>query len=90
MSHISTIGAREAKNRFGEVLDAAREAPVHITKNGRPAAVILSASDYELFEEMEDAIWAERVRRVVKNPKFLSVEETKAFMNRILKKDAGN
>lgn len=39
--------AAEAKNRFGELLDSAQRGPVSIEKHGRPAAVILSADEYE-------------------------------------------
>jgi prevent-host-death family protein len=39
------ISAREAKNRFGEFLDAARREPVVITKNGRPVGVMISIED---------------------------------------------
>ena len=41
-----TITALDAKNRFGQLLDAARRGPVTVTKKGRPAAVLLSVEDY--------------------------------------------
>lgn len=44
---MKTISAIDAKNRFGQLLDAARRTPVTVTKNGRPAAVMLSIEDYE-------------------------------------------
>lgn len=44
---MKTISAIDAKNRFGQLLDAARRMPVTVTKNGRPAAVMLSIEDYE-------------------------------------------
>ncbi len=37
----------DAKNRFGQFLDAAQREPVTVTKKGRPAAVMLSIEDYE-------------------------------------------
>jgi len=33
---VKTMTARDAKNRFGEFLDAARREPVVVTKNDRP------------------------------------------------------
>ena len=42
-----TISSIDAKNRFGQLLDAARRAPVTVTRKGRPAAVVLSIEDYE-------------------------------------------
>lgn len=38
--------ATDAKNRFGEVLEAAHRGPVEITKKGRSVAVLLSAEVY--------------------------------------------
>jgi len=44
MRRISDI---DAKNRFGQLLDAVQRQPVTVTKKGRPAAVMLSIQDYE-------------------------------------------
>lgn len=44
---MNTITATDAKNRFGQVLDMAQAAPVHVQKNGRDVAVVLSAAEYE-------------------------------------------
>ena len=41
------ISSLDAKNRFGQLLEAAQRAPVTVTKKGRPAAVILSVEDYQ-------------------------------------------
>lgn len=39
--------ANEAKTQFGDVLNKAQREPVHITKNGRPSVVVISAEDFE-------------------------------------------
>jgi prevent-host-death family protein len=39
--------ATEAKNRFGELLDASGSEPVAIQKNGRNYRVILSSEEFE-------------------------------------------
>lgn len=41
------IAARDAKNGFGLLIDAARESPVAIEKFGRPVVVVLSVEAYE-------------------------------------------
>ena len=46
--------AREAKNRFGQLLDSAQRAPVSITKNGRVVTVMLSVDQYE---RLRGAAW---------------------------------
>jgi antitoxin Phd len=48
------ISSIDAKNRFGQLLDAAQRAPVTVTKKGRPAAVVMSIEDYE---RMRGAAW---------------------------------
>ena len=50
---MKTIPAAEAKNRFGELLDAAQKDPVMIEKHGRPVAVVISAEDFEQVQAMK-------------------------------------
>lgn len=56
---VKTMTAREAKNRFGEFLDAARREPVVVTKNDRPVGIMISIEDAadtlipEMFMEKE-------------------------------------
>ena len=49
------IAAREAKNQFGRLLDAAQSAPVCVTKKGRAVGVMMSM---ELYERLRGAAWA--------------------------------
>lgn len=49
------IAAREAKNRFGQLLDAAQSAPVRLTKKGRPVGVVMSMEQYQ---RLRGAAWA--------------------------------
>jgi prevent-host-death family protein len=44
---MKTKQATEAKNRFGELLEAAGSEPVVIQKNGRDVAVIMSRAEYD-------------------------------------------
>lgn len=46
MAIMKIITALEAKNRFGEVMEAAQRQPVSITRNGRPSVVMISAESY--------------------------------------------
>jgi prevent-host-death family protein len=47
MPHDPTWSVAEAKARFSEVLDQARAAPQTITRNGRRAAVVISADQWD-------------------------------------------
>jgi antitoxin Phd len=38
---------QDAKNRFSEVVEAARRAPQTVTKHGKPAVVVVAADEYE-------------------------------------------
>ncbi len=46
--------ARDAKNRFGQLLDSAQRGPVSITKNGRVVTVMLSIEQYR---RLRGAAW---------------------------------
>ncbi len=43
---METVNASDAKREFGEMLLKAQKGPVGINKNGKPVAVMVSASDY--------------------------------------------
>ena len=48
------IAARDAKNRFGRLIDAAQSGPVRVTKNGRAVGVMMSVQQYE---RLRGAAW---------------------------------
>ena len=56
---MKTMTARDAKNHFGEFLDAAIREPVVVTKNDRPVGIMISIEDAadtlipEMFMERE-------------------------------------
>lgn len=55
-----TFTANDAKNRFGEVIDAALQGPVSITKHNRRSVVILSDAEYQhLAQAGHDRLKAE-------------------------------
>ncbi len=44
---MKAVSAKDAKNRFGELMDTVQREPVSIEKHGRPVAVVLSEVAYE-------------------------------------------
>jgi len=75
---MNTFTAKEAKNKFGQLLDNAQRAPVTITKNGRAVAMMLSLADEKMISAIEDlleAYWGERIAEAEKSG-YLSVEES--------------
>lgn len=47
-----TWSVQDAKNRFSEVVEAARRRPQTVTKHGRPAVVVLAADEYERLHRL--------------------------------------
>jgi prevent-host-death family protein len=46
---------QDAKNRFSEVVEAARRKPQAVTKHGKPAVVVVAAAEYERLKHLERA-----------------------------------
>ncbi|WP_419903517.1 type II toxin-antitoxin system Phd/YefM family antitoxin [Kiloniella sp.] len=44
---MKVIPAREAKLRFGRLIDLARAEPVVVEKHGRPVVVVLAVEEFE-------------------------------------------
>lgn len=44
---MKTFSAKDAKQRFGELMDTVQREPVSIEKHGRPVAVMMSETEYE-------------------------------------------
>jgi antitoxin Phd len=48
-----TWSVQDAKNRFSEVVEAARRKPQTVTKHGKPAVVVVAAVEYERLRKLE-------------------------------------
>jgi antitoxin Phd len=46
---------QDAKNRFSEVVEAARRSPQTVTKHGKPAVVVMDVMEYERLQRLERA-----------------------------------
>jgi len=46
---------QDAKNRFSEVVEAARRAPQTVTKHGKPAVVVMDVVEYDRLRRLERA-----------------------------------
>jgi prevent-host-death family protein len=49
------LNASDAKREFGELLIKAQHGPVGINRNGKPVAVVISATEYAQLEAMKAA-----------------------------------
>lgn len=82
-----TLGAREAKNEFGRLLDAAQSESVLIEKKGRPVAVVLSIKEYQLLEDAHDKLW-EILAKTSEIDGLVSEKESEDFLKSL--RDAKN
>jgi antitoxin Phd len=44
---------QDAKNRFSEVVEAARREPQTVTKHGKPTVVVVAAEEYKRLQHLE-------------------------------------
>jgi prevent-host-death family protein len=48
----SSWSVQDAKNRFSEVIEAAKRAPQTVTKHGKPAVVVVDADEYARLQTL--------------------------------------
>ena len=48
-----TWSVQDAKNRFSEVVEAARRKPQTVTKHGKPTVIIVAADEYARLRKLE-------------------------------------
>jgi antitoxin Phd len=46
---------QDARNRFSELVGAARRTPQTVTKHGKPAVVVMDVTEYERLSRLERA-----------------------------------
>ena len=84
---MKSFTASDARRRFGRLLETVQREPVTITKNGRVAAVVISASDNELTSAMEvfleERQWRERGADAERGG-YIGVEESGRIMSEAL------
>ena len=86
---MKTYTAKDAKNRFGQLIDDVKSSPVSITRNGRNVAVMISTSDAKLLDHLaqclEEKYWSDRIAEAEEGG-YLSIEES----NKILQDALGD
>lgn len=76
---VVTITSKEAKEKFGVLVDTARREPVVVTKHDRPVVVVVSSERYAELEALEDRVWTARAVEAERSG-YLSPEETSEFL----------
>lgn len=76
--------ANEAKTRFGEALLMSQREPVHITKHGKPVAVLLAAEDFVATEELKLKLLKLRAEQARQEIAAGETVDGKAFFTELL------
>ena len=81
---LTTFSARDAKTRFGEVLDEALGRPIGITRHDRLTAYVVSKRDFDALvgrvQELEDQLWLAKAD-AARNEGFASNEDVDALLS---------
>jgi prevent-host-death family protein len=90
MQNLTLFSARDAKAKFGEVLDTALGRPVGITKHDRLTVYIVSKNEYETMlekiETLEDQLWLLKAD-AAREEGFASTDDVSAFLANLRKPD---
>lgn len=81
---MESITALEAKNTFGETLRKAQQAPLRITKSGKPVAVIMSIENYEMTEELKMCFLQNKIARAEKDLREGNFVDGETFMQELI------
>lgn len=79
MSAEVAFAATEAKQKLGEIMDAAQKGPVVINKSGRPHVIMLSVETFNKLQEYEDRYWAAKAEEGVASG-FMGPEATIKYL----------
>jgi prevent-host-death family protein len=71
------VTANEAKQAFGQVMETAQREPVLIRKHNRPAAVVISAQEYDRMRSVNVAEFSRFCEVVSKKAKEKGLTEKK-------------
>jgi len=81
---LTTFSAKDAKARFGEVLDEALGQPVGITRHDRLTAYVVSRKEFEkmvsYIQYLEDQLWLAKAD-AARNEGYASSERVSAFLS---------
>lgn len=76
------------KTQIGNMLSAATQEPVEITKHGKAAFVLMSEARYRELEALEDAHWGSRAMEAMKSG-LIRGEEAEATLQTLIAEKIG-
>ncbi len=83
------LSASDAKREFGEVLIKAQHGPVRINRNGKPVAVVISASEYAQFEALKEEHLKVAIQEGIADLQAGKITDGKTVMDKLRKRVSG-
>lgn len=83
------LNASDAKREFGEMLINAQHGPVGINRNGKPVAVVISASEYARLEALKATHLKQSVEEGIADLQAGKVSDGKSVIDRLRKRVDG-
>lgn len=83
------LNASDAKREFGEVLINAQHGPVGINRNGKPVAVVISASEYAQLKALKEAHLKQSIEEGIADLKAGKVSDGKSVIEKLRKRASG-
>lgn len=81
-----TFTSKEAKEKFGVLVDTARREPVTVTKHDRPSVVVISSERYAELEALENRYWIAKAEEGLASG-LLGSEDSVALLQKIVDAD---
>ena len=83
------LNASDAKREFGEVLIKAQRGPVGINRNGKPIAVVISATEYAQLEALKEEHLREAIQDGIADLQAGKITDGKTVMDKLRKRVSG-
>ena len=83
------LNASDAKREFGEVLIKAQHGPIGINRNGKPVAVVVSASEYAQLEAIKEAYLKHSIEEGITDLQDGKVSDGKSVIDKLRKRVNG-
>jgi prevent-host-death family protein len=80
---MEVLSANKAKTQFGDMLMKAQRAPVQISKNGKPVAVVISADEFERLEAFKLRYLKARVSKAIDDVASNNIVEGESFFDKL-------
>jgi len=83
------LNASDAKREFGEVLIKAQHGPVGINRNGKPIAVVISATEFAQLEALKEEHLRVAIQEGIADLQAGKVADGKTVMDKLRKRVSG-